>query len=409
MNYITRTLQKKVLELSEEYAAILITGPRQVGKTTMLQELIKENGPREYVSLDDLTELSLAKRDPSLFFQIHKPPVLIDEVQYAPELFRAIKMMIDRDHRPGDFWLTGSQLFRLMEGVQESLAGRVALLNLFSLSQAEIDGLPQPPFKVSLESLLQRKEKVPARSAPEVFEEIWKGSMPALRSGALSDPDTFYSGYVSTYLSRDVRDLSSTIDSLKFLNFLTAVAARDSQLLNYKAIADEADINQATAKNWLHILETLGLIFYLHPYSNNTLKRLIKTPKLYFYDTGLVSYLTRWTSPEVLMAGAMNGALFENYVVSEIMKSYLHNGKRPFIYYYRDKDSREIDLVLEENGTLYPIEIKKTAHPEKKMTSSFSVLDRTNLKRGTGAILCMAENLTALDRDTLVIPVKYLG
>ena len=309
MNYITRTLQRKVLELSEEYAAILITGPRQVGKTTMLQELIKENGPREYVSLDDLTELSLAKRDPSLFFQIHKPPVLIDEVQYAPELFRAIKMMIDRDHRPGDFWLTGSQLFRLMEGVQESLAGRVALLNLFSLSQAEIDGLPQPPFKVSLESLLQRKEKVPARSAPEVFEEIWKGSMPALRSGALSDPDTFYSGYVSTYLSRDVRDLSSTIDSLKFLNFLTAVAARDSQLLNYKAIADEADINQATAKNWLHILETLGLIFYLHPYSNNTLKRLIKTPKLYFYDTGLVSYLTRWTSPEVLMAGAMNGAL----------------------------------------------------------------------------------------------------
>lgn len=409
MNYITRTLQRKVLELSEEYAAILITGPRQVGKTTMLQELIKENGPREYVSLDDLTELSLAKRDPSLFFQIHKPPVLIDEVQYAPELFRTIKMMIDRDHRPGDFWLTGSQLFRLMEGVQESLAGRVALLNLFSLSQAEIDGLPQPPFKVSLESLLQRKEKVPARSAPEVFEEIWKGSMPALRSGALSDPDTFYSGYVSTYLSRDVRDLSSTIDSLKFLNFLTAVAARDSQLLNYKAIADEADINQATAKNWLHILETLGLIFYLHPYSNNTLKRLIKTPKLYFYDTGLVSYLTRWTSPEVLMAGAMNGALFENYVVSEIMKSYLHNGKRPFIYYYRDKDSREIDLVLEENGTLYPIEIKKTAHPEKKMTSSFSVLDRTNLKRGTGAILCMAENLTALDRDTLVIPVKYLG
>ena len=409
MNYITRTLQRKVLELSEEYAAILITGPRQVGKTTMLQELIKENGPREYVSLDDLTELSLAKRDPSLFFQIHKPPVLIDEVQYAPELFRAIKMMIDRDHRPGDFWLTGSQLFRLMEGVQESLAGRVALLNLFSLSQAEIDGLPQPPFKVSLESLLQRKEKVPARSAPEVFEEIWKGSMPALRSGALSDPDTFYSGYVSTYLSRDVRDLSSTIDSLKFLNFLTAVAARDSQLLNYKAIADEADINQATAKNWLHILETLGLIFYLHPYSNNTLKRLIKTPKLYFYDAGLVSYLTRWTSPEVLMAGAMNGALFENYVVSEIMKSHLHNGKRPFIYYYRDKDSREIDLVLEENGTLYPIEIKKTAHPEKKMTSSFSVLDRTNLKRGTGAILCMAENLTALDRDTLVIPVKYLG
>lgn len=409
MNYITRTLQKKVLDLSEEYAAILITGPRQVGKTTMLQELIKENGPREYVSLDDLTELSLAKRDPSLFFQIHKPPVLIDEVQYAPELFRAIKMMIDRDHRPGDFWLTGSQLFRLMEGVQESLAGRVALLNLFSLSQAEIDGLPQPPFKVSLESLLQRKEKVPARSAPEVFEEIWKGSMPALRSGAANERNTFYSAYIRTLLERDARNISAGLDPLKIFNFMTILAARDSQLVNYKAIADEADINQATVKNWLHILETLGLIFYLHPYSNNTLKRLIKTPKLYFYDAGLVSYLTRWTSPEVLMAGAMNGALFENYVVSEIMKSYLHNGKRPFIYYYRDKDSREIDLVLEENGTLYPIEIKKTAHPEKKMTSSFSVLDRTNLKRGTGAILCMAENLTALDRDTLVIPVKYLG
>lgn len=290
------------------------TGPRQVGKTTMLVELMKsEPVKREYVTLDDLNERAMAKNDPAMFFQIHHPPVLIDEVQYAPELFPYIKIQVDKNHTPGGFWLTGSQIYKLMRGVQESLAGRVALLNLFSLSQSELEGRNEPPFSVELSSLTEKKPFIHPAAAPETFERIWKGSMPAILSGAVEDRDVFYSAYLSTYVDRHVRELSSAIDSLKFLRFVTAVAARTGQLLNYKGIADDAEIDQATVKSWLNILETLGIIFYLHPYSNNVLKRTIKTPKLYFYDTGLVCYLTKWSTPEVAMNGAMSGALYENY------------------------------------------------------------------------------------------------
>lgn len=409
MAYILRQLQESVLRLSQQFSVILITGPRQVGKTTMLMELMKsEPQKREYVTLDDLNERAMAKNDPAMFFQIHHPPILIDEVQYAPELFPYIKIQVDKTHTPGDFWLTGSQIYKLMRGVQESLAGRVALLNLFSLSQSEVEDRSEPPFAVELSSLTQRKPFVHLAVAPETFERIWKGSMPAILSGAVTDRDVFYSAYLSTYIDRDVRELSSAIDSLKFLRFVTAVAARTGQLLNYKGIADDADIDQATVKNWLNILETLGIIFYLHPYSNNVLKRTIKTPKLYFYDTGLVCYLTKWSTPEVAMNGAMNGALYESYVVSEIIKSFTHNAKTPYLYYYRDKDAKEIDLLIETDGKLHPVEIKKTAHPEKRMTAAFSVLDKTTLKRGTGAVICLANGLSTLSQDTLIVPSWYI-
>ena len=350
----------------------------------------------------------MAKQDPAMFFQIHHTPILIDEVQYAPEIFPYVKLWVDKNQKPGDFWLTGSQLFQMMNGVQESLAGRVALLNLFSLSQSEIEGRTSKPFCVDISIFTKEKQFVHPAAAPEIFRRIWEGSMPALLSGAVTDRDVFYSSYLSTFIDRDIKEISGAIDSLKFLRFVTAVAARTSQLLNYKGIADDAGINQVTVKNWLNILESLGIIFYLHPYSNNVLKRTIKTPKLYFYDTGLVCYLTKWSSPEVAMNGAMNGALYENYVVSEIMKSYYHHAKTPYLYYYRDKDSREIDLILEANGTLFPIEIKKTAHPEKRMTDTFSVLDKGPLKRGTGAVVCLANNLSAFDKKTLIIPSWYI-
>ena len=405
MAYINRQLQDSVLGLSRQFPVILITGPRQVGKTTMLIELMKkENKKREYVTLDDLNERAMAKQDPAMFFQIHHSPILIDEVQYAPEIFPYIKMRVDKNRQPGDFWLTGSQLFQMMNEVQESLAGRVALLNLFSLSQAEMEGRNSQPFCLDISVFTKERDFVHPATAPEIFRRIWEGSMPAILSGAVTDRDVFYSSYLSTYIDRDIKEISGIIDSLKFLRFVTAVAARDSQLLNYKSIADDAGINQATVKNWLNILQSLGIIFYLHPYSNNVLKRTIKTPKLYFYDTGLVCYLTRWSSPEVAMNGAMNGALYENYVVSEIMKSYYHHAKTPYLYYYRDKDSREIDLVLEANETLFPIEIKKTAHPEKRMAAAFSVFDKEPLKRGTGAVICMADGLGAFDKETLIIP-----
>lgn len=409
MAYIKRQLQESVLRLSKQFSVILITGPRQVGKTTMLVKLMKsEPVKREYVTLDDLNERAMAKNDPAMFFQIHRPPVLIDEVQYAPELFPYIKMQVDKNHTPGEFWLTGSQIYKLMRGVQESLAGRVALLNLFSLSQSEVEGRNEPQFTLELSNLTERKPFVHPAAVPETFERIWKGSMPAILSGAVEDRDVFYSAYLSTYIDRDVRELSSAIDSLKFLRFVTTVAARTGQLLNYKGIADDADIDQTTVKNWLNILETLGIIFYLHPYSNNVLKRTIKTPKLYFYDTGLVCYLTKWSAPEVAMNGAMSGALYENYVVSEIIKSFAHNAKTPYLYYYRDKDAKEIDLLIEVDGMLHPVEIKKTAHPEKKMTAAFSVIDKAPLERGSGAVICLADGLSALSQDILIIPSWYI-
>ena len=404
MSYIPRSLETVVAQVTKEYPVVLVTGPRQVGKTTMLQKLM-EGTARSYVTLDDLNERNLAKTDPEMFLQLHKPPVLIDEVQYAPELFTYIKVYVDKNHQPGAFWLTGSQVFKLMQGVQESLAGRVAVLSLTSLSQAEISGGETAPFSVDLEQLAARKANRTAADTAEIFARIYRGSMPAIVSGANSNSQLFYSSYLSTYIQRDVRELSDAIDSLKFLRFMTAVAARCGQMLNTADIARDADINQVQAKNWLGILETLGIIFYLHPYSNNLLKRLVKTPKLYFYDTGLVCYLTKWSSAETLESGAMNGAILENYVVAEIAKTYLNCGQEPYLYYYRDKDAKEIDIVLEHDGVLNPMEIKKTANPGTELTKVFQLLDRASTPRGKGAILCMKPELGAIDRENYIVPV----
>ena len=362
MKYITRNLEHVVSQVTKEYPVVLVTGPRQVGKTTMLLKLM-DGTNRGYVTLDDWNERNIAKTDPELFLQLHKPPILIDEVQYAPELFTYIKMHVDKTHESGAFWLIGSQVFKLMKGVQESLAGRVAVLSLTSLSQAEICGGAMQPFTIDMDALTARKAERTEADTRDIFERIYRGSMPTIVSGANSNSQIFYSSYLSTYIERDVMELSDTIDSLKFFRFITAVAARCGQMLNTADIARDADINQIQAKSWLGILETLGIIFYLHPYSNNMLKRLVKTPKLYFYDTGLVCYLTKWSNAETLESGAMNGAILENYVVAEIMKTYLNCGKEPYLYYYRDKDAKEIDIVLEHDGVLNPMEIKKTSNP----------------------------------------------
>ena len=404
MCYISRSLETVVKQVTLEYPVVLVTGSRQVGKTTMLQKLM-EGTERRYVTLDDLNERSLAKTDPEMFLQLHKPPVLIDEVQYAPELFTYIKIYADSHQEPGAFWLTGSQVFKLMHGVQESLAGRVAVLSMTSLAQAELCQAPMSPFQIELSELVARAETRKAADTEEIFERIYRGSMPAIASGKNSNSQIFYSSYLSTYIQRDVKELSDAVDALKFLRFMTAVAARCSQMLNIAEIAQDADINQKQAKDWLQILETLGIIFYLHPYSNNLLKRLLKTPKLYFYDSGLVCYLTRWSSAEVLQSGAMNGAMLENYVVSEIAKTYLNSGKEPYMYYYRDKDAREIDVILEHDGILNPIEIKKTANPGSTLTKVFSLLDKASVPRGNGAVVCMKQSVGVIDRENFIVPV----
>ncbi len=404
MKYIKRDLENKIIELSKEYAAILVTGPRQVGKTTVLRNLMDNS--REYVTLDDLEERRLAQNDPSLFFQIHSLPILIDEVQYAPQLFSYIKIAVDNGGNPGDFWLTGSQAFRLMELSQESLAGRVAILHMSSLSQHEIYGKEEnTPFSINLESLKLKKQTHTQANLSEIYERIWNGSMPGHISGKYTDRNVFYSSYIQTYIDRDVSELISKVDKLQFQDFIRAAACRAGQMLNIHDIANDIGVSDDTAKRWLQVLEKSDIIFYLRPYSNNLLKRTIKTPKMYFFDTGLVAYLTRYTSPEILSNGAINGAILENYVVSEIIKSYHNNAMDCLIWYYRDKNCNEIDMVIESDGVLHPIEIKRSSNPGSELVRAFNILNKGSVPKGKGAIICMRPELSAIDSDNYIVPV----
>ncbi len=402
MNYIRRDMEELIVQLTKEYSCILITGPRQVGKSTMLEHI---DSKRNKVTLDDLQDRNLARKDPEMFLKVHKTPLLIDEVQYAPQLFAYIKIMIDNGAEPGSFWLTGSQSFQLMKLAQESLAGRVALLNLSSLSQHEIFANNKlEPFKISLDSLQKRAIENKEADVNEIFKRIWEGGMPALISGKYTNWDIFLSSYLQTYIYRDVKEEISIKDDGLFIDFIRAVACRIGQELDVHSIASDVEISDDTAKRWLNILEKSEIIFYLRPYSNNLLKRVVKTPKVYFFDTGLVSALTKYSSPEILQNGSINGAIFENFIVSEIKKSYMNSGKEPYMYYYRDKDKREIDLILEEDGLLHPIEIKKSSNPSLSATKNFDVLKKAKAPLGMGAIICMKDRLSALNKDTLIVP-----
>ena len=405
MDYIKRTLEQKILEINEDYSCLLLIGPRQVGKTTMLEHLMGGTN-RQKVTLDDIENRRLAKTDPALFLELHPAPVLIDEVQYAPELFSYIKINVDNGAAPGSYWLTGSQAFQLMELAQESLAGRTAIVHMSALSQSELYGDHwSEPLSLNLQKLNSRKEHLAACGSAEMFERIWNGGMPGHRSGRFKDRDVFYSSYIQTYINRDVTDMIPGVDKLLFADFIRAAACRVGQMLNTHDIAGDVGVSDDTAKRWLQVLEKSEVIFYLRPYSNNLLKRTVKTPKMYFFDTGLVAYLTKYSSPEILMNGAMNGAILENYTVSEIRKTWLNSAEECLMHYYRDKDTNEIDMVVEADGELHPLEIKKSTNPGTELASAFKVLDKGAVPRGTGAILCLREDLSAIDRSTFILPI----
>ena len=405
MKYIKRDIEPLVLEVSKSYSAVIITGPRQVGKTTTLRKLLGEE--RRFVSLDSKENRKLAQTDPELFLSLNPAPVIIDEVQYAPELFPYIKMEIDNGAPPGSYLMTGSQMYQLMKLAGESLAGRVAILRMSGLSQHEIYGSGTClPFVLSLDALQKRTAFGRPTDVQGQFERIWKGSLPAHISEKHSNRDVFYSSYIDSYIDRDIREMVDLKDEYLFRDFVRAAACRAGEMLNIHAIATDVGVSDETAKTWLSYMEKSGLIFYLRPFSNNLLHRTIKkTPKLYFFDTGLVAHLTKYSSPEILMNGAINGSILENYVVSEILKTYTSNGLEYYAHYYRDIDSKEIDIIIESDGKLHPIEVKKTASPPTELTSAFKVLDKANIPRGIGAVICTRKEMSALDKGTMIIPV----
>ena len=404
--YVSRTLEAFLEKATKQFPVLMVIGARQVGKTTLLQQLAGKK--RQYVSLDNPLILNLAKEDPALFFQRYQPPILIDEIQYAPELLPYIKMAVDEDRNPGRFWLTGSQQFHLMRDVSESLAGRVGIVNLLGMSRGEIGELGQKvkPFLPSKGKQTKKDSNVLA--LPELYELIWRGSFPAVALDRNVDRNLFYSSYVQTYIQRDVRDLTKVGDEMAFLRFLRACAARTGQLLNMTDMARDADIAVNTAKNWLSILQASGVVYLLEPYHTNVTKRLVKTPKLYMLDTGLCAYLTEWSSPKTLEAGAMSGAVLETWIIVELLKSYWHNGLQAPFYYYRDKDQKEVDLLIVQDGTIHPVEIKKTASPGKKDVRHFQVLDKLNLPVGDGAIICLATESLPLTESVWSVPVGIM-
>jgi predicted AAA+ superfamily ATPase len=400
--YLERTLSRVIAEVTNHFPVVLITGPRQVGKTTLFERCMEL--PRIYVSLDDPQLRALAKNDPPLFLQSFRPPLLIDEIQYAPELFPYVKMAVDTARLKGMFWLTGSQQFNMMKDVSESLAGRVAVLELQGLSQAEKYGYAATPFLPGALTPDNRK----ALDLLSLYELILRGSYPELYVTAAMSRSLFYSSYLKTYVERDIRQWIHVTDEHRFLTFVKAAAARTGQLLNYNDMAKEVGASVNTIKSWISALETSGLIFLLPPYHTNLANRTVKTPKLYFADTGLCCYLSGWDTAATLSGGAMNGAMLETYVIAEILKGYRHNGQTVNAYFYRDKDKKEIDLLIERNGWLYPIEIKRTASPKAGDVKHFSVLSRLGLPVGKGAIICLYDKLLPLDRQTDIVPVGYL-
>lgn len=408
MQYIHRTLERKFLKMSSFFKAVLVTGARQVGKTTMLKHLA-ENENRTYVSMDNQMARSLAKTDPVLFFQMYKPPIIIDEIQKAPELFEQIKIMCDETDERGLFWLTGSQQYHMISNIRETLAGRIGILELYSLSKNETDNIIfQNELDFTLDCLLERQKVSGKNDITDIFDHIWRGGMPAALDADEEQRQEYFNSYIETYLMRDVSEEGGITDTVRFRRFLNACAALTAEQVNYSTLAEAADISQPTAKAWLLLLESLGIIYLLKPFANNEIKRLAKTPKLYFCDTGLCAYLSMWLTRDTLMNGAASGHYFENYVVAELLKNYSYSQSKVNLTYYRDSNAKEIDVLIEENGRIHPLEIKKSANPNRREIKKYEVLEKTGMQTGAGGIICMCEEVIPINSRNSFIPCNLI-
>jgi predicted AAA+ superfamily ATPase len=403
MNYIHRELERKFAEASQFFKAVLVIGARQVGKSTMLKHMAQEQH-RTFVTLDNDLDRELAITDPVLFFQTYKPPILIDEIQKAPTLLNQIKIMCDESDERGRFWLTGSQRKKLMERSQETLAGRLGILRLYGLSQREKAGyLNASALDFSMSRLQERQEHMQENDLQKVFQHIWQGGFADIQSASAEMAQAWYQSYIDNYLMADAINDEGIKDVVGFKRLIRACAALVGQLVNYHTLAEAAAISEPTAKKWVGILQDMDVIYLLEPYSNNELQRLVKTPKLYFCDTGLCAYLSRWLTVDTLQSGAANGHYFENYVVMELVKNYAYAPQQALISFYRDDKAKEIDVFVEENGKIHPLEIKMSANPDKKETRKFDVIEKTTLSRGKGGIVCMVQHPFPLNADDLLI------
>ncbi|MDA8333754.1 MAG: ATP-binding protein [Peptococcaceae bacterium] len=406
--YIKRHMEEAVNKMKNMFGSVMLTGPRQVGKTTLLKEVTADIA---YVTLDDPILRNSAHEEPGTFFKVTPPPVFVDEIQYAPNLFPYIKIILDKDKKKGQFYLSGSQQFRMMKNVSESLAGRIGILNLLGLSLREINKVDfNIPFIPTDDYFSERRKNLAENDYHKIWEIIHRGSMPELYAVSNMDWQMFYAAYTKTYIERDVQELTHVDDGIKFVRFMTVMASCTGQLLNQASVARDVGVSQPTIDRWISILRASNIVYLLEPYYNNVTKRAIKTPKVYFLDTGLAAYLTRWNTPEVLQNGAMAGAFFETFVVAEIIKSYYNAGVlEPPLYFYRDKEQNEIDLIVYQDMALYPIEIKKHADPSKDDVAVFGVLDKIpGVRRAPGGVVCMYDHLLPLKGEDMTIPLKLI-
>lgn len=419
--YIKRTIENSVKKMAESFPVVMLTGPRQVGKTTLLNMIVKDNRLNgiNYISLDDLNVRTLAIEDPELFLRTYDFPLIIDEFQYAPMLFSYIKMIIDQKRLEnlenskiksnGLYYLTGSQAFQTMKDVTESLAGRVGILDLYGLSNREINGLKEDVF-IPDSLILKTKENTKKLSTIKLYERIIKGSYPELYRNKDIDKNKYFETYIRTYIERDIRQIINVQDELKFLKFINNLAARTGQELNITDVCNGIGIANSTAESWLSILINTGLVYLLQPYSNNNIARILKRPKIYFMDTGLASYLVGYLDATTLEKSAYNGAIFETYVITEIIKSFTNNGldSRKYLYYYRDNNGKEIDLLIIKNNVVYPIEIKKSAQPKKDNIKNFDIVNKFGMEVGNGGVICMKEKLFPIDQNNNYIPIELI-
>lgn len=404
--YINRHIESEIIRTKEMFKVILITGPRQIGKTTTLKHLFGTS--YHYVTLDDINEIEIAKNDPKLFFKNHSLPIIIDEVQLSPSIFSEIKRIVDNSEEYGQIILTGSQTFHLMQHVTETLAGRIGIIEFSGLSYREIVGdhysLPFIPDHRYLQ------EKRQSEKDWDLWSVIHRGGMPELYKRSDTDWRIYYASYVRTYIERDVRSLLSIKNLDTFAKFMISIAARTGQLINYSNISNEIGVDIKTIQSWTKVLEASGIILIVSPFSNNALKRVVQTPMIYFMDTGLVCYLLKWYTKDTLQNGAMSGPILETYTVSEIVKSFRNNGyiDAP-ITFYRDKDMKEIDLIINHDGILYPIEIKKTMNPNVSMAKHFVILHRAlGYDINNEMILCLVKKRMYLQDNLLAYPIEEI-